>query len=80
LERILAKIHDSQYFEHKSKIYKLAFEILNDVKIEFSLNEDIFILLSISDFEFSEILLSYNKKLNSKTIFQEYTKWLNQRL
>jgi len=54
----------------------LAFEILKDIRFDFSLNEDAFILMSIDDSEFKGKILSYNKGLNSMTNYRKYSEWI----
>jgi hypothetical protein len=75
------KIKRKQSNEHRNNIYKISVEILNELKGEQyfkDFNDDFLLLFSLSNFEYPEMVIEYNKKYNNKTFSEEYEKWINE--
>jgi hypothetical protein len=81
LEKINSNAGKKKFIEHKNNIYKLCIDVLDEMKNELYFNElkeDFVLLFSISDSDFTETIIEYNKKFNSKIIAKEYDEWVKQ--
>ena len=61
----------------------MTLETLEELKNEHlfkGLKENFILLFSVSDSEFTEMIIEYNKKYNSKDITEEYEQWVKEEM